>query len=375
MGDTGSLALGGLLALVAIISRLEFVLVFIGGVFVLEGLSALISARILVRFFRKFLRLERYNSSGRGFLHTEFPLPFLATPMHHHYDLLGWDRKRLVYGAWLLGTGLGVLGVASVIGTFTWQRYLARFAALLVIAFVWQTGPWTRSFFIGLHQPVVDLDPGSNPPPALGLYYGFPFRLFGRRLYGEVDTTSITPQAFHTPAEKLFLWQRMSVFDARSLLGYYCYREEAFDDALRIWGRIPKGNLEKRPDIAEMLAEVRHRVALRTETETATHGLLGPAQDKHWNSPASAPEGALARLDPSATAPAVKIPAPALSEPHSVEEPPPAERLSSETIASELDNRLAVVPVLTPNDGSSTPAGAGETGESIAPSSSNGKMA
>ena len=150
MGDSGSLALGGLLALVAIVSRLEFVLIFIGGVFVLEGLSALISARILVRFFRKFLRLERYNSSGRGFLHTEFPLPFLATPMHHHYDLLGWDRKRLVYGAWLLGTGLGVLGVASVIGTFTWQRYLARFAALLVIVFVWQTGPWTRSFFIGL---------------------------------------------------------------------------------------------------------------------------------------------------------------------------------------------------------------------------------
>ncbi|MGZ3666618.1 MAG: hypothetical protein ACXVDA_19285, partial [Ktedonobacterales bacterium] len=133
MGDSGSLALGGLLALVAVISRLEFVLIFIGGVFVLEGLSALISARILVRFFRMFLRLERYNSSGRGFPHTEFPLPFLATPMHHHYDLLGWDRKRLVYGVWLLGAGLGLLGVASVIGTFTWERYLARFAAFLVL--------------------------------------------------------------------------------------------------------------------------------------------------------------------------------------------------------------------------------------------------
>ena len=152
MGDSGSLALGGLLALVAIISRLEFVLLFIGGVFVLEGLSALISARILVRFFRKFLRLERYKSSF-GFPHTEFPLPFLATPMHHHYDLLGWDRKRLVYGAWLLGTGLGLLGVASTIGTFTWQRYLARFAALLLIALVWQTGHWTRSFFIGVSPP------------------------------------------------------------------------------------------------------------------------------------------------------------------------------------------------------------------------------
>ena len=52
MGDSGSLALGGLLALVALISRLEFLLIIIGGVFLLEGLSALISARILVRFFR-----------------------------------------------------------------------------------------------------------------------------------------------------------------------------------------------------------------------------------------------------------------------------------------------------------------------------------
>src|SRR5262249_14486560 len=47
MGDTGSLGLGGALAMVAVISRQELLLVIIGGVFVLEGLSALISARIL----------------------------------------------------------------------------------------------------------------------------------------------------------------------------------------------------------------------------------------------------------------------------------------------------------------------------------------
>ncbi len=303
MGDSGSLALGGLLALVAIISRLEFVLIFIGGVFVLEGLSALISARILVRFFRKFLRLERYNSSGRDFLHTEFPLPFLATPMHHHYDLLGWDRKRLVYGAWLLGTGLGVLGVASVIGTFTWQRYLARFAALLLIAVVWQTGPWTRGFFIGLTQPVRRDDYSS--PSTLGLYYGFPFRLFGRRLYGKVDTTSITEEAFTTPAEQLSLWQRMSVFDARSMLGYYCYRQGAFDDALRIWSRIPKGNLEKRPDIAEMLAEVRHRVALELEGGNDLDQYSG--SESRWEE-SRRPLHQEAGLDPSATTVAGPIP-------------------------------------------------------------------
>ena len=149
MGDTGSLALGGLLALVAIVSRLELLLVLIGGAFVLEGLSALMQGRILVRIFRQFLYVERFNSP-KGFPHTEFPLPFLATPMHHHYELLGWDRRRLVYGAWLLGAGMGVLGIASVMGPFTWERYLARFAGFIVLLLVWQIGPWTRTFFIGL---------------------------------------------------------------------------------------------------------------------------------------------------------------------------------------------------------------------------------
>ncbi len=262
MGDSGSLALGGLLALVAVISRLEFVLIFIGGVFVLEGLSALISARILVRFFRRFLRLERYNSSGRGFPHTEFPLPFLATPMHHHFDLLGWDRKRLVYGAWLLSAGLGLLSVASVIGTFTWERYLARFAAFLVLVFVWQSGPWTRSFFIGLSK-VSSTSPTA--PRFLTLYYGFPFKLFGRPLFARVDSTDVQERELETAAERLSLWQRMSVFDARSVLGYYCYRAGALEDAQRIWGRIPKGNLEWRPEIAELLAEVRHTLALQAD--------------------------------------------------------------------------------------------------------------
>ena len=302
MGDSGSLALGGLLALVAVISRQEFVLFIIGGVFVLEGLSALISARILVRFFRRFLSLERYGS-GRGFVHTEFPLPFLATPMHHHYDLLGWDRKRLVYGAWLLGAGLGVLGVASSIGTFTWERYLARFAGLLVIIAVWQAGPWTRSYFIGL----TDVPGDTTPRRVLALFYGFPFRLFGKALFSRVDVTEIGEQALDNPAERLSLWQRMSGFDARSILGYYCYRAEDIEDALRVWSKIPRANLEKRPEIAEMLAEVRHRAALEADS-VLDEGIPQPTGNQSLDDRPAIPvehspsEDALPPLDPNASA-------------------------------------------------------------------------
>jgi len=260
MGDTGSLALGGLLALVAIVTRLELLLIIIGGAFVLEGVSALISARILVRFFRFFLFLERYQT-GRGFAHTEFPLPFLATPMHHHFELLSVDRKRLVYGAWLLGAGLGLLGVASVVAPFTWERYLARLAGLVVLVAVWQAGPWTRKFFIGL-TPTQKNAPTA--PRYLALYYGAPFRLFRRNLYGRVDLTNLTEDTLQTPNERLSLWQRMSVFDARSLLGYYCYRVNELDDALRIWDRIPTANLKERPEISQLISETRHRIALET---------------------------------------------------------------------------------------------------------------
>lgn len=259
MGDTGSLALGGMLAIIAIVGRQEILLIVIGGAFVLEGLSALISARILVKFYRHFLFVERFSST-RGFPHTEFPLPFLATPMHHHYDLLNIDRKRLVYGAWMLGAGLGVLGIATAVGPFTWERYLARLGALVVLIAVWQAGPWTKAFFIGL-------EPGDakqpNEPRHLILCHGAPFRLFGKPMYRRVDTAKITDKSLEDPSERLMLWQRFSVFDARSLLGYLCYREGDYEDALRIWDRLPDANIDARPDIKELIEAAAHTVALQ----------------------------------------------------------------------------------------------------------------
>ncbi len=268
-------------------------LVIIGGVFVLEGLSALISARILVKFFRRFLFLERFGDT-KGFPHTEFPLPFLATPMHHHYDLLNWNRERLVYLAWLLGAVLGLLGVASVIAPLTWERYLARFVGLLVLVAIWQLGSRTKSFFLGLALKRTD---APNSPRRIGLFYGYPFKLFGRRLYHCVDLTSVRETDLANPAEDLSLWQRMSVFDARSLLGFYCYRAGALDDAWRVWDRLPHPNLEVRPEIDELINEVRHQVAMRdTENDLSEYAPLAsndPGSAGTWrttNPPGSSPQ-------------------------------------------------------------------------------------
>jgi phospho-N-acetylmuramoyl-pentapeptide-transferase len=284
MGDSGSLALGGLLALVALISRLEFLLIIIGGVFLLEGLSALISARILVRFFRLSLFHERFRAK-RGFAHTELPLPFLATPMHHHYDLLGWDRKKLVYTTWLIGAFLGLLGVASAIGPYTWERYLARFVGVLTLFALWQLGTVTRSFFVGLVPTGAPKSPDQlEEPRKLALFYGLPFKLFRWNLYACRDVTNVTEEELSNAAERLALWQRMSVFDARALLGYYCYRAGEMHDAVRVLEYIPRPNLQVRPEINEMLLEARNQIARENEVDleqTAPRSATHPPANGH----------------------------------------------------------------------------------------------
>ncbi len=261
MGDSGALGLGGLLGLIAIVSRQELPLIFIGGVFVLEGFSALYSARILTRFFRRFLDVVRYTDIKQTVPHTEFPLPFMATPMHHHFDLLGWDRRRLVYGAWTLGAGFATLAVAAALAPFTWERYLARFVALLIAIIVWRSGRWTRSYFVGLH-PLK-----KSGARQLALFYGYPFLLFGKPMYHLVETVpEVGEDALKNPVEQAFLWQRITIFDARAVLGYFCYRANYYNAALNQWKRIPPPNMKMRQEISDMLRGAEQLMLLERET-------------------------------------------------------------------------------------------------------------
>src|SRR5699024_4879510 len=71
MGDTGSLALGGAIAGIAILTKLEIILVIIGGVFVIETLSVII-------------QVISFKTTGKRV--------FKMSPLHHHYELLGWSE-------------------------------------------------------------------------------------------------------------------------------------------------------------------------------------------------------------------------------------------------------------------------------------------
>ncbi|GER83018.1 MAG: hypothetical protein IMW90_12780 [Thermogemmatispora sp.] len=297
MGDSGALALGGLLAMIAIFDRQETLLFLVGAAFVLEGLSAL-SARLITRFYRRQLHILRFASTREFIPHTEFPRPFLATPLHHHFDLLGWDRRRLVYGAWALGACFAVLGVMVGLAPETWQRYLGRILVLLLAWIVWSSGSWTRRYFVGKHPPE------RSRRRRLALYYGFPYRIMGIPLYHLVEVIEASEDVIETPAEELALWQRMTIFDARAMLGLYCYRAGYYPAALAQWTRIPAGNRALRPAIARLLEELDSRLALeKQETQPIKRedllrhqepplitGNLGPADVPNPHEPVSGTE-------------------------------------------------------------------------------------
>src|SRR5437588_171554 len=229
--------------------------------FVLEGLSALISAKVMARrIFRRRLQMLRFASSDqKNIPHTEFPLPFLATPLHHHFDLIGWDRRRLVYGAWALGACFAILGVMVGLAPETWERYLGRILVLILAWTVWSSGSWTRRYFVGKYPAE------RTRRRRLALYYGYPYQLMGVPLFHRVEIIEASEDVIETPAEEIALWQRMNIFDARAMLGLYCYRAGYFPAALAQWNRIPTGNRALRPTIAHLLEDLESRLALEKQ--------------------------------------------------------------------------------------------------------------
>lgn len=90
MGDTGSLALGGALATIAILTKHELSLLLIGGVFVVETLSSAIQIIAIRKFHKKV---------------------FLKAPLHHHFEELGWEETDIVKLFWIVGLFLAMIGI------------------------------------------------------------------------------------------------------------------------------------------------------------------------------------------------------------------------------------------------------------------------
>ena len=93
MGDTGSLALGGLIGTVAVATKHEIVMVIIGGLFVAETLSVIIQV---------------------GYFKLTGKRVFLMAPIHHHFEKLGWTESQVVIRFWIIAVGLAMLGLSTL---------------------------------------------------------------------------------------------------------------------------------------------------------------------------------------------------------------------------------------------------------------------
>jgi phospho-N-acetylmuramoyl-pentapeptide-transferase len=100
MGDTGSMALGGALAGFAIVMKVEVLLLFIGGVYVIEALSVIIQVVSFKYFGRRV---------------------FLIAPIHHHFEMKGWSETKIMVRFWILQ------GILCAVGFGLFYQYYLKF--------------------------------------------------------------------------------------------------------------------------------------------------------------------------------------------------------------------------------------------------------
>jgi phospho-N-acetylmuramoyl-pentapeptide-transferase len=93
MGDVGSLGLGGALGTVAVLIKQEILLLFVGGVFVLEALSVII-------------QVASFKMTGRRV--------FKMAPLHHHFEALGWPESKIIARFWIAGLVWALVALSTL---------------------------------------------------------------------------------------------------------------------------------------------------------------------------------------------------------------------------------------------------------------------
>ncbi len=99
MGDTGALAMGGAIGVMSILIKAEFLLLIVGGVFVIEAFSVIVQTS----YFR--YTLKRHGEGQRV---------FRMAPIHHHFEKLGWPESKVVIRFWILGILFAMLGISTL---------------------------------------------------------------------------------------------------------------------------------------------------------------------------------------------------------------------------------------------------------------------
>lgn len=140
MGDVGSLALGGALGIIAVLLRQEFLLVIMGGVFVVETLSVI-------------LQVGSFKLRGQRI--------FRMAPIHHHYELKGWPEPRVIVRFWIISLMLVLIGLATFEGTLIMADYQGKKVVIIGLGL---TGLSCVDFFLARGVTPRVMDTRVSPP-------------------------------------------------------------------------------------------------------------------------------------------------------------------------------------------------------------------
>ena len=247
MGDTGALGLGAGLAALALLSRTEWLLLLLAAPFIINTVSVIIQMSV-IKFFRKVVILLRHST-------TEISRPFLCTPLHHHFQWLGWSAwpiLALFCGFGFFSMMLALVAVHASLGmaAFSWFWLAGLLIQALFLLFASLQKLLRATYFLGLHRVA------GVRELQLALYKGLPVEFFHNRWYQVEEITEISESMIQNIAAESILWRNISEIEARATLGKIYAEYKFFDLAAEEWEEIPTRNLLLRPNLVVQLGKI-----------------------------------------------------------------------------------------------------------------------
>ena len=239
LGDTGALGLGAAIASLALFTRTEFWLLLLAAPFVVDAASVVIQM-FTVRWLWKAVRPLRHRT-------TETARPFLCTPIHHHFQWLGWQDWRVLGLFWGFGAIMAAWAALAFASGVIWLVGIFALVGFLLGASLQK---WFRAnYFLGFP---LQADRGRQ----LALFRGVPMDFFSWPLYRLHYQTSITEGMLVGATAESMLWRPITEVEAHVVLGKIYADHKFFDEALAEWEQVPTRNLLLRPNVVLRLARV-----------------------------------------------------------------------------------------------------------------------
>lgn len=247
LGDSGALVLGSALGALTVLSGWEWLWLLAGAALVVEGTSVLVQTGILVPLFRRVLTVTRFRGNPTLVPHTDFPLPFLATPFHHHLSLAGLGPLQTVF--WLYAVaGVGaLLSIFEALAPWRASRPIAvvAAAALYVAVLLWSLA--SKGQFLRWREG----DGGAT----IVAYRGVPYEVGRLRLYAETGERVCSLPCAARGSVAPWLDRRLGRHDVAAILGLCAWLAGDREAAVRRWQALPVLTLLLREDVAVLAAE------------------------------------------------------------------------------------------------------------------------